>query len=157
MMQSKNECQRREGLFSTRQILDLLPGLVRGTHLKMKLNENIDIVRERKYFLKFGVLDLKIGHFRRLYICNKSLHIRIEISPTMNTMPSLKGSMVSLASSDASPPIVIIWYISRTARDIATKPACSKCVLSLLHPSQPTMNSSVRSVLNLSSLVLCSL
>mmetsp|Transcript_24402 Transcript_24402/g.76794 ORF Transcript_24402/g.76794 Transcript_24402/m.76794 type:complete len:216 (+) Transcript_24402:355-1002(+) len=52
---------------------------------------------------------------------------------TLKTMPSLKGSSESTSSSSASPPSVIIWYISLRRSPIVLKPAmnsASRCLRS---------------------------
>mmetsp|Transcript_1964 Transcript_1964/g.8240 ORF Transcript_1964/g.8240 Transcript_1964/m.8240 type:complete len:211 (-) Transcript_1964:893-1525(-) len=72
---------------------------------------------------------------------------------TENTMPSAKGSMESTSSSSASPPRVIIWYISFSLSEMMLKPAMNSSSLFFLSSSNCARVSSRCSVTDLSSLL----
>ena len=54
---------------------------------------------------------------------------------TLNTIPSMNGSSESTSSSSASPPRVIIWYISFSLSAMVLNPAMNSSSLLFLSPS----------------------
>ena len=101
VVEGKDESQGGQGLLATRQVADVLPRLLGGSHLQRWLSD------DKSFNLK-----KQIAMVRSMIIYSTSYSIKILNYNTEKTMPSENGSKESTSSSSASPPSVIIWYIS---------------------------------------------